>query len=104
MGCVLDLRRTILTVFGLVATVVGWGMWQEPQLDSYTMGSLIADEVYRLAGDSFAVLGLMIMLLGLWLVFMLSGPWTLLRGRDSSNEGREIDREKESQEFELETL
>ena len=95
MGCVLDLRRTILTVFGLVAAVVGWGMWQEPQLDSYTMGSLIVDEVYRLAGDSFAVLGLMIMLLGLWLVFILSGPWRLPRDRDMDNEGREMARKEE---------
>lgn len=88
MGRIVNLQRTILTVFGLVATVVGWGMWQEPQLDSHTMGSLIVNEVYRLAGDSFAVLGLLIMLLGLWLVFILSGPWTQLRSRDLDNGGR----------------
>jgi len=95
MGRAVDLRRIILTVFGLVAAAVGWGMWQEPQLDSYTMASLMVNEVYRLAGDSFAVLGLMIMLLGLWLAFILSGPWTLLRGRDLGNEGREIDQKEE---------
>lgn len=95
MGRILNLRRIVLAVFGVVASVVGWGMWQEPQLDSYTMGSLIVDEVYRLAGDSFAVLGLMIMLLGLWLVFMLSGPWALPRGRDMDNEGREMARKEE---------
>jgi len=83
----LNLRKIVLTVFGLVATIVGWGMWKEPQLDSNILGSMIVDEAYRLAGDPFAVLGLMIMLFGLWMVFMLSGPWTLLH---SGNREAEI--------------
>lgn len=95
MGCILDLRRIALAVLGVVASVVGWGMWQEPQLDSHIMASLIVNEVYRLAGDSFAVLGLMVMLLGLWLIFILSGPWALPRGGDMDNEGREVARKEE---------
>lgn len=78
----LNLKKIVLTIFGVVATIVGWGMWKEPHLDSNILASMVVGEVYRLAAEPFAGLGLMIMLLGLWMVFMLSGPWTLLRDED----------------------
>jgi hypothetical protein len=63
-------------------------MWKEPMLDSNILASLIVGEAYRLVAEPFAVLGLMVMLFGLWMVFMLSGPWTLLRGVDPETEKR----------------
>ena len=78
----LNLKKIVLTILGVVATIVGWGMWKEPHLDSNILASMVVGEVYRLAAEPFAGLGLMIMLLGLWMVFMLSGPWTLLRDGD----------------------
>jgi len=65
----LQIRRTILAVFGITAAVVGWGMWMEPKLDFDTLVSLIANEIMRLTRDPFAILGFMIMLLGVWVFF-----------------------------------
>lgn len=84
----LNYKKITLTIFGLVATIVGWGMWKEPVLDSNILASMIVGEAYRLAGEPFAVLGLLIMLFGLWMVFMLSGPWDLLRSGDQETERR----------------
>ena len=59
----LQIKKTILAVFGITAAVVGWGMWMEPHLDFDILVSLMADEVMRLTRDPFAILGFMIMLL-----------------------------------------
>ncbi|NHJ32642.1 MAG: hypothetical protein FK732_07260 [Asgard group archaeon] len=76
----MNLKKTILIILGLVTSIVGWGMWKEPHLDWNILSLLIVEELSRLANDPFAILGLMIMILGLWLIFVLLGPWTLISG------------------------
>jgi hypothetical protein len=73
----LNLKRIILTVFAVITTIIGWGMWKEPHLNFNILLSLIVDEIIRLMGDPFAIFGFMLMILGLWLIFMLTGPWNL---------------------------
>lgn len=72
------IRKVILMVFGMVSTILGWAIWQEPHLDFDVLITLMTNEVFRLAGDPFAILGVMLMLLGFWTLFMvLLGPWPL---------------------------
>ena len=66
---VLQIKRIILAVFGITAAIVGWGMWMEPHLDFNILLSLMAEEIMRLTRDPFAILGFMIMLLGVWVFF-----------------------------------
>jgi hypothetical protein len=66
---VLQIKRIILAVFGITAAIVGWGMWMEPHLDFDILLSLITEEIMRLTRDPFAILGFMIMLLGVWVFF-----------------------------------
>ena len=61
----MDTGRFMTTIAGLVATFVGWAIWQEPHLDWTILISSTAGEMYRLANDPFAILGLIIMFLGL---------------------------------------
>lgn len=79
MSCdlVLNIKKIVLALFAVITTIVGWGMWKEPHLDFNILMSLIANEFIRMIKDPFAVFGLVLMLLGLWMLFMLSGPWTL---------------------------
>jgi hypothetical protein len=65
----LQIKKIVLAIFGVTAAIVGWGMWMEPHLDLDILISLIADEILRLIRDPFAILGFMIMLLGLWVFF-----------------------------------
>ena len=65
----LQIKKIVLAIFGVTAAIVGWGMWMEPNLDFDILISLIADEILRLIRDPFAILGFMIMLLGLWVFF-----------------------------------
>jgi hypothetical protein len=65
----LQIKKIVLAIFGVTAAIVGWGMWMEPHLDFDILISLIADEILRLIRDPFAILGFMIMLLGLWVFF-----------------------------------
>ncbi len=65
----LEIKKVILAVFGVTAAIVGWGMWMEPHLDFTILLSLMTDEIMRLTRDPFAILGFMIMLLGLWAFF-----------------------------------
>jgi hypothetical protein len=56
----------------------------EPQLTNFNiLLSLMTNELSRLTGDPFAILGLVLMLLGFWTLFMvIVGPWTLPYGID----------------------
>lgn len=64
----LDLGRVLVVIGGLVATFVGWAMWQEPHLDWDTLTLCVIDEANRLISDPFGILGLVIMLLGIGVV------------------------------------
>jgi len=86
----LKVRKIVMAVFGLVATIVGWGMWREPQLDINILIRDITGEVYRLIEDPFAVLGLIIMLLGLWTIFKALTP------DNGGTRGFPFDKEEES--------
>ncbi|MEM2888070.1 MAG: hypothetical protein QXI71_03135 [Candidatus Bathyarchaeia archaeon] len=65
----MQIKRIILAIFGLITTIVGWGMWKAPHIDFDTLISLIAEEIVRLVNDPFAILGLIVLLLGLWVFF-----------------------------------
>ena len=73
----MNLKRIILSVFAVITTLIGWGMWKEPHLNFNIFLSLIVDEIFRLMRDPFAIFGFMLMILGSWLLFMLTGPWNL---------------------------
>jgi hypothetical protein len=73
----LNLKKGILAFFAFITTIVGWAMWMEPHLDFEILTYLLIHETFRLISDPFAFFGLILMLLGIWLLFMLSGPWTL---------------------------
>jgi hypothetical protein len=74
----IHLRKIILLVFGVISTIVGWGMWKEPYLDFNILLLLLKNELFRLLSDPFAIFGLALMFLGIWTLFMvLLGPWNL---------------------------
>jgi len=58
----LSLTRSI---GGLVASLIGWAMWQNTHLDWDSLVSLGVGEFYRMVNDPFAILGLVIMFLGI---------------------------------------
>ena len=64
----MDAGRVLVVIGGLVATFVGWAMWQEPHLDWDTLRLCMIGEAQRLVHDPFAILGLIIMLLGIGVV------------------------------------
>lgn len=64
----MDVGRVLVVIGGLVATFVGWAMWQEPHLDWDTLRLCMIGEAQRLVHDPFAILGLIIMLLGIGVV------------------------------------
>ena len=52
---------------GLILLVLGLGMWRSPEMDwEGFLGawSLIADDAVRLAHDPFAILGILVMIVG----------------------------------------
>lgn len=63
-----------MTVAGLVATIVGWAIWQEPHLDWQILISTMLNEAHRLLNDPFGILGLVIMFLGLATLVKASTP------------------------------
>ena len=75
------LRGLIVFSGGLVLMVMGLGMWQSPELDweGFLMAwVLIIDDIARLVHDPFAVLGVIVMIIGL--VIAYNGLRRFVRG------------------------
>lgn len=62
------------SIAGLVASLIGWAMWQNTRLDWDSLVTLGVDEFNRLINDPFAILGMIIMLLGVATLVKASTP------------------------------
>ena len=66
------LKGLAILTSGLLLGVLGLGMWRSPEMDWLSFlaeWSILADEIVRLMNDPFAVLGILVVLVGLWMVF-----------------------------------
>ena len=64
----------VRSIAGLVASFIGWAMWQNPRLDWESVMALGMGEFNRLLNDPFAILGMIIMLLGIATLIKASTP------------------------------
>lgn len=75
------LRGLVTFVGGFVLIVLGIGMWRSPEinwegfLDAW---SLVINDVARLVHDPFAVLGVVVLIIGV--LIALRGLWRVARG------------------------
>ena len=75
------LRGLIVFIGGLVLMVMGLGMWRSPELDwqgFLAAWSFIINDIARLAHDPFAVLGVLVLVIGFLIV--VNGVRRLVRG------------------------
>ncbi len=75
------LRGFGILVVGVVLIVLGIGMWQSPEVNWKSLvdaGFLAIKEIVRLAQDPFAVVGIIVFAVGIFLA--LHGAWRVLRG------------------------
>ena len=75
------LRGLIFLISGVVLMVIGLGMWKSPELDwEGFLGAwvMIGDEILRLIDDPFAILGILVLVVGFLVV--ASGLRRLVRG------------------------
>lgn len=66
------LRGLVIFIGGLVLTVLGIGMWRSPEINWESFlaeWSTLANEIGRLTHDPFAILGIVVVLTGLWITF-----------------------------------
>lgn len=75
------LKGLIISATGLVLMVLGIGMWQSPEMDwEGFVGALasIAGEIGRLSQDPFAVIGIVVLIIGVFV--LLGGLKRMIRG------------------------
>lgn len=75
------IKGLITVVSGLVLMVLGLGMWRSPEVDwegFLAAWSLIIDDIGRLYHDPFAVLGIVVLVIGF--VILISGVRHLVQG------------------------
>ena len=75
------LRGLITLLGGVVLVVLGLGMWRSPEIDwegFLAAWSLVIDDIARLIHDPFAVLGVVVLIVGLIIAF--NGLKRLVRG------------------------
>ena len=70
----MSVGRFVSMIGGFIATIVGWAIWQEPHLDWQILVSSLINEIQRLINDPFAILGLIIMFLGMATIIKASTP------------------------------
>jgi hypothetical protein len=66
------IKAFILTLGGIIILVLGIGMWKSPEMswDGFINSwYLIADEFARLKDDPFAILGILIIIVGAVIVY-----------------------------------
>ena len=74
------IKGFIIFASGLILLVLGLGMWRNPEMDwEGFLGAwlLIADDAVRLANDPFAILGILVMLVGF--LILVNGLRRLVR-------------------------
>jgi len=64
----------VRSIAGLVASLIGWAMWQNTRLDWDSLVALGVGEFNRLVNDPFAILGMIIMVLGVATLVKASTP------------------------------
>jgi len=65
-------RGLIVFTGGLILMVMGLGMWRSPEIDwegFLAAGSLIISDIARLIHDPFAVLGVIVLIIGLIIAY-----------------------------------
>jgi len=75
------LRGLIIFTGGLVFIILGLGMWRSPEIDwegFLASWSVVINEIARLVHDPFAVLGVIVLIIGL--VIAYNGFRRLVRG------------------------
>ena len=71
----------IIFIGGVVFMIMGIGMWRSPELDwedFLDVWSLVISDIVRLTEDPFAVLGIVVLIVGLIIAF--NGLKRLVRG------------------------
>lgn len=66
------IRGPIIVIGGAVLAVLGIGMWESPEMDwqgFLAAWSSVGNELVRLKGDPFAILGILVMITGLLLAY-----------------------------------
>jgi hypothetical protein len=65
-------KAVILALGGLVVLVLGLGMWRSPEMDwpgFIGMFGVIGDEFLRLKDDPFAILGILVIIVGAFITY-----------------------------------
>jgi uncharacterized membrane protein YidH (DUF202 family) len=76
------IKAAVILIVGVVVLVLGIGMWQSPEVDwPGFMGAWqsIGDEFTRLKNDPFAILGILVIIVGVILAYY--GIKRLIRGK-----------------------
>ncbi len=71
----------VIFIGGFVLILLGIGMWRSPEIDwegFLDAWSLVANDVARLIHDPFAVLGVVVLIIGVFIA--LNGLWRVVRG------------------------
>jgi uncharacterized protein YjeT (DUF2065 family) len=75
------LKGLVVFVTGVVLVVLGIGMWRSPEIDwqgFLDAWSWVINDIVRLTDDPFAVLGLLVLVVGVFVA--VSGLRRLVRG------------------------
>lgn len=74
-------KAIVLLIGGLVVLVLGMGMWESPEMswDGFLNAwSLLGEELARLKDDPFAILGILVIIVGAFITY--HGIKKLVRG------------------------
>ena len=75
------LKGLITFIGGLILIVLGVGMWQSPEINwegFLAAWSTVANEIARLITDPFAILGIVVLIIGV--LIALRELWRVVRG------------------------
>jgi len=75
------LKGLITFIGGFVLMVLGVGMWESPEINwegFLAAWSTVANEIARLITDPFAILGIVVLIIGV--LIALRGLWRVVRG------------------------
>jgi len=65
-------KAIVLIIGGLVIWVLGFGMWRDPQIDwqgFLNAWYMLGEEFVRLKDDPFAILGILILVVGTFIIY-----------------------------------